>query len=166
MHHSIWKILFVLGADEYLETLEGKIGKCFYVKIFSNNSVNRQGTWGFKKYSYIWYLYWNEKENKTAVSENIFHQYVPIVRVLPLHFVVWREFTREFRFSKKSAVAKIVHSTLCSFLFRFYNNVRSVIIHKSRGEQFLWNRNWDLGWIWADYKQLLRVFFFMFSGAI
>ena len=36
MHHSIWKIVFVLGADEYLERLEGKIRKClfFYVKIF------------------------------------------------------------------------------------------------------------------------------------
>ena len=36
MHHSIQKILFVLGADEYLERLEGKIRKClfFYVKIF------------------------------------------------------------------------------------------------------------------------------------
>ena len=36
MHHSIWKILFVLGANEYLERLEGKIRKClfFYVKIF------------------------------------------------------------------------------------------------------------------------------------
>ena len=41
MHHSIWKILFVLGADEYLERLEGKIRKrlLFYVKIFKNNSV-------------------------------------------------------------------------------------------------------------------------------
>jgi hypothetical protein len=30
----------VLGADEYLERLEGKIKKClfFYVKIFKNNS--------------------------------------------------------------------------------------------------------------------------------
>ena len=38
MHHSIWKILFVLGADE---KQEGKIRKClfFYVKIFLNNSV-------------------------------------------------------------------------------------------------------------------------------
>ena len=25
MHHSIWKILFLLGADEYLERMEGKI---------------------------------------------------------------------------------------------------------------------------------------------
>ena len=35
-NHSIWKILFVLGADEYIERLEGKIRKClfFYVKIF------------------------------------------------------------------------------------------------------------------------------------
>ena len=113
-------------------------------------------------YAGPWYLYWNEKENKIAVSENIFHQYVPIVRVLPLHFAVWREFTREFRFSKKSAVAKIVHSTLCSFLFRFYNYVRSVIIHKSRSEQFLWNRNWDLGWIWASLATF-EAGFFMFS---
>jgi hypothetical protein len=35
-HHSIWKIIFVFGADEHLERLEGKIRKClfFYVKIF------------------------------------------------------------------------------------------------------------------------------------
>ena len=41
MNHSIWKILFVLGAYEYLERQEGKIRKClfFYVKIFKNNSV-------------------------------------------------------------------------------------------------------------------------------
>ena len=41
MHHIIWKILFVLCADEYLERLEGKIRKCFffYVKIFKDNSV-------------------------------------------------------------------------------------------------------------------------------
>ena len=41
MHHSIWKILFVLGAYEYLERQEGKIRKClfFYVKILWNNSV-------------------------------------------------------------------------------------------------------------------------------
>ena len=43
MHHSIWKILYVLGADEYLERLEGKIRKWlfFYVKILLNNSVNQ-----------------------------------------------------------------------------------------------------------------------------
>ena len=36
MHPSIWKILFVLGAYEYLEKQKGKIKKClcFYVKIF------------------------------------------------------------------------------------------------------------------------------------
>ena len=41
MHDSILKILLVLGADEYLERLEGKIRKWlfFYVKIFWNNSV-------------------------------------------------------------------------------------------------------------------------------
>ena len=41
MHHSIWKILFVLDANEYLEKLAGKIRKClfFYVKILKNISV-------------------------------------------------------------------------------------------------------------------------------
>ena len=36
-----WKIIFVLGADEYIERLEGKITEClfFYGKIFENNSV-------------------------------------------------------------------------------------------------------------------------------
>jgi hypothetical protein len=24
-----------------------------------------------------------------------------------------------------------------------------IIIHKSRGDQFLWNRNWDFCWFWA-----------------
>ena len=35
-HHGIWKIIFVLGVDEYLERLEEKIRKClfFYVEIF------------------------------------------------------------------------------------------------------------------------------------
>ena len=34
--HRNWKIIFVLGADEYIERLEGKIREClfFYVKIF------------------------------------------------------------------------------------------------------------------------------------
>ena len=51
-----------------------------------------------------------------------------------------------------------------------------VIIKKSRGGRFLWNRNWDLGWIWAGWhyrkkKYLGRlwatfeVLFFMFSWA-
>ena len=36
MHHSIWKILFLLGADEYLERMEGKIiiAYSFILKYF------------------------------------------------------------------------------------------------------------------------------------
>ena len=36
IHHGNWKIIFVLGADEYVERLEGKIREFlfFYVKIF------------------------------------------------------------------------------------------------------------------------------------
>ena len=33
MHHSIWKIIFVLGAYEYLERLEGKIRKCLFFML-------------------------------------------------------------------------------------------------------------------------------------
>ena len=35
LKHSIWKILYVLGADEYLERLEGNIRKdlFFHIKI-------------------------------------------------------------------------------------------------------------------------------------
>ena len=34
--HRNWKIIFVLGANEYIKRLEGKIREClfFYVKIF------------------------------------------------------------------------------------------------------------------------------------
>ena len=54
------------------------------------------------------------------------------------------------------------------------DSVVKVIIEKSRGGRFLWNKNWDLGWswswggwhcwnknIWADY---LRPFFSSFHG--
>ena len=39
-----------------------------------------------------------------------------------------------------------------------------VIIEKSRGRRFLWNRNWDLGWIWAGLATF-EAGFFMFSSA-
>ena len=29
---------------------------------------------------------------------------------------------------------------------------KSLYLHKSRDEQSLWNRNWDLGWFWADWQ--------------
>ena len=37
--------------------------------------------------------------------------------------------------------------------------VGKVIIEKSRGGRFLWNRNWDLGWIWAGSATMKPVFF-------
>ena len=40
-----------------------------------------------------------------------------------------------------------------------------VIIKKSRGGRFLWNRNGDLGWIWAGSATFEAVFF-MFSRDI
>ena len=38
------------------------------------------------------------------------------------------------------------------------------IIEKSRCGRFLWNRNWDLGWIWAGFATF-EAGFFMFSWA-
>ena len=32
-----------------------------------------------------------------------------------------------------------------------------VIIEKSHGGRFLWNRNWDLGWIWAECRDISPV---------
>ena len=34
-------------------------------------------------------------------------------------------------------------------------SVDKVIIEKSRGGRFLWNRNWNLGWIWAKWPTFL-----------
>ena len=43
MHHSIWKILFVLGANKYIERLEGKIRKCiFFMLKYSKITVWKQ----------------------------------------------------------------------------------------------------------------------------
>ena len=46
---------------------------------------------------------------------------------------------------------------LGSFLHDFLQHLcikplNKVIIYKSRGEQFLWNINWDLGWFWARWQ--------------
>ena len=48
-----------------------------------------------------------------------------------------------------------------------------VFLYKSRGDQFLYNRNWDLSWFWAGWQywkktgpnmsNFWRQFFFMFS---
>ena len=52
-----------------------------------------------------------------------------------------------------------------------------IVKEKSHGGRFLWNRRWDLGWIWAnwhyrkkiknyaDYEHNLEAVFFMFSLA-
>ena len=65
-----------------------------------------------------------------------------------------------------------IHTTLNSE--GVYKHAFKVITHKLCGEQFLWNRNWDLGWVWAswqywktnwaDYEQLLRSVFSCFQG--
>ena len=57
----------------------------------------------------------------------------------------------------------------------FLQILPKVIIHKLCGEQFLWNRNWDLGWFWVGWQYWKKMggrlwvtfegCFFMFSGA-
>ena len=39
-----------------------------------------------------------------------------------------------------------------------------VIREKSRGGRFLWNKNWNLGWIWAG-SATFKAGFLMFSWA-
>ena len=43
-HHSIWKILFVLDADKYLERLEGRIRNslslCYKITVCTTNNKN------------------------------------------------------------------------------------------------------------------------------
>ena len=43
-----------------------------------------------------------------------------------------------------------------------------VIIYKSRGETFLWNRIWDLGWLyWAcwQYWKILKLRYAKYEGS-
>ena len=62
--------------------------------------------------------------------------------------------------------------TPCNFIFMrnhvFFHSwdvaATKVIIEKSSGGRFLWNRNWDLGWIWAGLATF-EAGFFMFSWA-
>ena len=50
------------------------------------------------------------------------------------------------------------------YVFQDSKILAKAIIEKSRGGRFLWNRNWDLGWIW-DGSATFEAGFFMFSWA-
>ena len=45
------------------------------------------------------------------------------------------------------------------YLWKNYTLILKFIIEKSRRWSFLWNRNWDLGWIWAGSVTFDAVFF-------
>ena len=65
-HHSIWKILFVLGANEYLERLEGKIRKCYSfmlkhskitvwnLEVHDTLFACERGNWSFSRFERKW----------------------------------------------------------------------------------------------------------------
>ena len=65
---------------------------------------------------------------------------------------------------------RIIHVPRQLFFFevikawKFHIVSAKVIIGKSRGGRFLWNRNWDLGWIWAGWATF-EAGFFKFSWA-
>ena len=56
-----------------------------------------------------------------------------------------------------------LHNTAYHQILCFLSLIK-VIREKSRGGRFLWNRNWDLGWIWAG-SATFEAGFFMFSWA-
>ena len=64
--------------------------------------------------------------------------------------------------------AKVPLIKCCGGLFCMKQNRKfglvwtKVIIEKSRGGRFFWNRNWDLGWIWAG-SATCEAGFFMLS---
>ena len=52
----------------------------------------------------------------------------------------------QFKSVAKTLVCKKTIQTLVKAIF-----ISKVIIHKSHAEQFWWNSNWGLGWIWVGY---------------
>ena len=92
-----------------------------------------------------------------------------ITKVLPLS----RSILSPVAAWKCSEVVNIVERLARNLKF-YPTIVQKVIIEKSRGGRFLWNRNWDLGWIWADwhywkknwdnFEQLLSPVFSCFHG--
>ena len=65
-----------------------------------------------------------------------------------LFFLSWHS-------SKKSEFWPLFVKELLLLLLRETEQKQAeckVIIEKSRGGRFFWNRNWDLGWIWADWE--------------
>ena len=125
---------------------------------------------------------WWLNVNFSVSQKNVLHYFVKnspsfiakrraIFFIFPTHFFIFmgpRKVTSESRYSSSPESTSI-----------------KVIIEKSRGGRFLWNWNWDLGWIWAgfgldlgwiwadwqyekrvwaDYEQHLRVFFSCCQG--
>ena len=87
-----------------------------------------------------------------------------------LRMIKFSIYNKEFKIQPSGHDESFLNSPLliiyCTFIIQFSgkmsgcafsNTGRSkVIIHKSHGEQFLWNRNLDLGWIWAGWQYWKR----------
>ena len=48
-------------------------------------------------------------------------------------------------------------TVLLLYCWKPWTNTPKVIIEKSRGGRFLWNRNWDLGWIWTGFFMFVKI---------
>ena len=51
------------------------------------------------------------------------------------------------------AAWRITANFLAQLSRQFLLSFCQIHLHKSRGEHFLWNKNWDLGWFWASWKK-------------
>ena len=125
MHHSIWKILFVLGANEYLERLEGKIRKClfFYSKItgvnklslfmvfVNQNFININGRTLFFHESPLGLLQ-SLKKHAISISKVIFLDQ-------KLKFYIWYHFNNRMAItSRLQLFKKCIESFLNQFLWK------------------------------------------------
>ena len=80
--------------------------------------------------------------------------------------VAWlSSFTHSFRRTVSFIIAQPMKFEAFSVLLvRTYICTYKVVIHKSRSEQFLWNRNSDLGWFWADWQYWKNYLGWLWAG--
>ena len=73
---------------------------------------------------------------------------------------ILEECKHNFIYAKKKLDqdVRVIGNVLLNFFLAFSFFWPTVIIEKSRGGRFLWNRNWDLGWIWAGLATFEAVF--------
>ena len=90
-----------------------------------------------------WWLIWNSLKVKSICIELILEPNNTIFMYQPVSFIIST--------SKDSIVLAHMNYSAPVLQASFSLAWIKVIIEKSHGGRFLWNRNWDLGWIWAGW---------------